>query len=262
MVLRYDKGKNRRLCGGMGGETAVNQKQLYDRKTACYPGGTKWLWFYLFIRLPLGILFGGILLFRQIFKTFGASGAWWNRNYLSLMLAAIGLGTVLLILRILVYMELRTLSPGSYRKNLWLLGCETVILAWNAAAEFFNAGTMHWRDFLGLFLIALVICVLAWFVTNFIYFRKRKMLFEMELPASDGCSPEGGMPEAPQARTESAVPPQEPASCDTADASRAQEEWETEDPVPCGTLSCPYCGALLTENGHFCRRCGNPVEKL
>ncbi len=121
------------------------KKSIYSIRTACYPRRTNWLYFYIFIRFPLGFIFNGSNIINSIIEGEG--------------LLALLSSIALLAFQISVYVSMRELSKKGFTKNMALLVVETLFYGLSNGVG------------------ALIGLALIWNLPNYIYFEKRSDLF-------------------------------------------------------------------------------------
>ncbi len=121
------------------------KNSIYSIRTTCYPHNTNWLYFYIFIRFPLGFIFNGIYIINSIIEGEG--------------LFALLINIALLAFQISVYVSMRELSKKGFTKNMALLVVETLFYGLSNGVG------------------ALVGFALIWNLPNYIYFEKRADLF-------------------------------------------------------------------------------------
>lgn len=153
----------------------VRNEKTIDFQISTFHRGTRWLRFYIFILLPIRIGFGVLSLLAVISVI--ASQAASEYAGLSLLLSLLDLG-----LTIVTYNHIKKLKKEGYLYNiLWLFGGFLTIALPNAIVNTTN-GTE------GLAYNMLVQCIayaLAILLPNFIYFYKRRELFNDPLTKSD-----------------------------------------------------------------------------
>ena len=116
----------------------------------------RWLLFWIYIRIPLGIL-------MSLNKVTNINFPSWYRSSV--------LTTI--ILSGFVFQGLRKRLKWGWRLNFLLLGIEAFYyLPMNFASKE-KAG----EDYIIAYLIGLVICGVVWFVPNYLYFKRRESLF-------------------------------------------------------------------------------------
>ncbi len=117
--------------------------------------GTKWLWFYTYIRIPLSVL--------TLLSSFPGG--------LSTLPGLIYLGFIVLL--ICNFVGLSGRKAWGYKLNWCVLGVECLLAPFGVISEGSFGGQL---DFLT-YSVVLAIVILIWLVPNAIYFSKRKGLF-------------------------------------------------------------------------------------
>lgn len=135
---------------------------------------TNWLWFYVKIRFPLGIIISIISMitsFSQInFSLYSGLG-------IVIILFFFSFDIINVVLTIWAYVEMKNLSTKGFKLNKVLLWYGVFYLALSKSIEYINTdSTAFWS---GLF--AGAIAGLIWLWPNMVYFNKRKYLFGSEV---------------------------------------------------------------------------------
>lgn len=151
----------------------MDQNSIYHQRTSSFALKTRWLYFYIFIRFPLAFFLGAIdilncLVYIRCFYKSITGLAWFS----------VFIAFSLYIYSIIVYRGMRVLDKPSYRNNMVLLVVETIV-----GAIYFG---LQQTDFGFGFIISLVSIGLIWLLPNYIYFKKRRELFNdtMNIAAS------------------------------------------------------------------------------
>jgi len=132
---------------------------------------TSWLWFYVKIRFPLGI----VLLVSSMIAFFSETDF---RNYYALEIAAFmfffSFDVINFVLTVWTYAEMKNLSIKGFKLNKVLLWYGTFYIPFGSALEFVGSdASSFWSRFLpGMLFIGLI-----WMWPNLVYFNKRKFLF-------------------------------------------------------------------------------------
>lgn len=125
--------------------------------TANCPYKVSWLYFYIYIRFPLGIILGAIRLLNSVMSGYLLASA----------LYVLSLG-----ITIVCYTQMRLFKSRAYILNIILLVFETLSSIFNACIEALS----YWSLLPALLLSTLLFGGL-WLLPNIIYFRKRRMCF-------------------------------------------------------------------------------------
>ena len=125
--------------------------------------GTKWLWFYTYIRMPSGIL--GLL------GELGTINELAKKDALSLLVSLMYSGLLILLICNIVGLSRRT--AWGYKLNWCVLAVECLVAPFSAIPE----GSVLGQFYFLTYSLVLAIVLLIWLLPNVIYFRKRKHLF-------------------------------------------------------------------------------------
>ena len=137
-----------------------------------------------------------------------------SENIVTAIFMAI-LGVVSVVLRVLVFSDIRGLSPAAYPKILGLLNYEfaiAVIQGVTLAVSLSGEGSVlaeSWIPILGAVLFVLLYFFI-WYFPNSVYFRKRRLLFELSIDEEEPEKDIGGT-ELPVEAYEGMIMPLEPS---------------------------------------------------
>lgn len=229
----------------------------YHQMTMRYPGRTRWLFFYIFVRFPLGIANISMMLMTSVFQTLAGNFFFSNQTDGLRRLVWIGIGSFLLIFQIFVFLDILQFLPKGYRKNFWLIALEAFVIclylvdrAYQSMLTLDRAAPSSFP-----FLIGAIVFSLCWFLPNFFYFRKRRVIFGLPtLPRyrkAYGPIPYPGH-HAPSRNNPSMMSPEYQTPANDVPASRC--------PLFTGTAICPHCGGMISEDKRFCDHCGKKIE--
>ena len=122
---------------------------------------TRWLWFYTYIRLPLGMLLALLLLLGSIVQ--------YDGNPLKAIIC-----TGIFLLYLSTYLGLSKREWWGWNLNWLFLILEVLLYPFALAREVpFHNSTEY--------LIGVGLCAFWWFLPNLIYFQKRKCLFSKRI---------------------------------------------------------------------------------
>lgn len=124
------------------------------------PIKTSWLWFFVLIRLPLGIVLGSL----SCLSTLGNMRRITAPSDINTALLIILIQLCLVALYVVTYIQMKRLTARGY-----YLCITTITIDWLAIVVNSNTGYV---------LTTLVISFLVWSLPNYIYFKKRRELFE------------------------------------------------------------------------------------
>lgn len=271
----------------------------YRAMTKRFPRPTSWLFFYVFIRFPLGIIFGILNLFslsgQRIIAENHLFGIALEQEELLINLAyALQIGMLLLIFVLMIRMI--RLTRGAYLANMIFLGIETLLIGFN----FMMSGWWIGNPIV-YFIVGSVVWGLVWMLPNVIYFKKRTLLFTedeadpiprfpVRVVPQDGrwICPKCGlqdnvvgspcatcrllptfMPEVQEtvpsagADRHPPVSAQQPTQVVALDSStRPGNETAAGGQTPGQQVEkiCPQCGAVYDASCAFCPNCGVPLQ--
>jgi ribosomal protein L40E len=205
----------------------MDDKTIFKLRTAGYYGGTKWLYFYIFIRFPLTFIIGGLSSLANLSKDITDVVAFSDYNLIII-------GTILIlvyyipyifiyIFSIFVYRRMKKLEKSGYKLNMILLISEVFIYAIRVGFS-----VIEFNLLLG-FIIGLIFGGLLWLLPNFIYFKNRKCLFADNITVNKKSISEINTPVVQINNTENRF--------------------------------CRNCGVALSPDYLFCKKCGTKVIK-
>ena len=243
-------------------------KSIYRRKTEAFPLSTKWLSFYLFVRFPflfatsfISLITSYAPLLPYVFSSF----------FPPILYVSLLLDLAFLALHLVTFVKLLKLTPSSYRWNMVLLWYAPGYQAFNMlilglmgllGAEFYSS-------------LGSLVGLLVWAILNTFYFKKRKALFDMDVPPIDSVNysgmqhpyealpPTGIMyasyPEDPSsANQQNAAPNFQPQPSPPGSPSPNAPAQPEGSPSPQAKF-CARCGSPIVPGANFCARCGSRI---
>ncbi len=205
-----------------------------------YERSTSWLQFYIYFRLPLGLIYNGLDLLRLIFMPI-------QKQALTIVIQIF-----ICIFLILAFCESRNLKPLGYKFIHIMLPLEVISNAYS-----FNSSAYESE-------IMLLLLSLIWWLPNAIYFKKRKSLFYEESPViryseKYGIKEDDNKPSKNNKENTASEPlviQSEDLSEDKGDIMDKPEKiTESEFKI------CKKCGERIAESSAFCSKCGGKVHK-
>lgn len=148
----------------------MKEKNYFNKKRAEFKLPTEWLWFYVKVRFPIGIILGVIGLISY-FSTLDLSE--FNELGVAVVLFEILLLVVILALQIYTSVQMNLLTKKGYNSNRILLILESVYYLYIYIVIALAGGDSD--ESLGKFIVYSIFAVL-----NIIYFKNRKDLFSDE----------------------------------------------------------------------------------
>ena len=144
---------------------------IYCAKSKTIKLTTGWLWFYTYIRMPLGIIFTLSSVLRTDWSILSSMLP--TKYQIIVPLAwLIGLGVIVLLIFNIVGLSGR--KSWGYNLNWWVLIGECLLFPFSQEITFYKP-----TDFSG-YLVLVGIVTFLWFLPNAIYFTKRRHLFISE----------------------------------------------------------------------------------
>lgn len=134
--------------------------------------GLGWFKFYSFIRLPLGLISGAVMVRNEYIQ--GRAGLFANSLYTALFI----LDLLVCIFCLVVCLGMLELKPLGYTLNNVMLGTECVAAALNIVVQRYRG--IPDPSLILYFAVALLVSSLLWAFPNYLYFRHRKFLFTGE----------------------------------------------------------------------------------
>lgn len=145
-------------------ETIINEKNQDNISDIELP--LRWFKFYTYVRIPASILFAiGLIVFIETSQTIGLI-----ENRMFFVEASLILMIIFLVF--LFYALHKRLSVG------WTLN-------WVAIVSDTLIAPISRVNFLGAYLVAVILMSLVWFLPNYIYFKKRRHYFNKEWQCRD-----------------------------------------------------------------------------
>lgn len=203
-----------------------------------YERSTSWLQFYIYFRLPLGLIYNGLALLRLIFIPI-------QKQALTIVIQ-----TFFCIFLILAFCESRNLKPLGYKFIHIMLPLEVISNAYS-----FNSPAYESE-------ITLLLLSLIWWLPNAVYFKKRKSLFYDEPPViryseKYGTKEDDNKPctnNKENTTSEPLVIRSEYLSEDKGDIMDKPEKITKSE-----FKICKKCGEKLPESATFCSKCGKRI---
>lgn len=150
---------------------------VFAWRTRHFPRGTKWMFFYVYVRFILGFVLGAGSILSSLSTIAAAESYGIDESYVTLAKTLLVISALFYLFSLFVFNRLRKLGAGGYELLLIFLGVEVLMIAIDTAMNmndyFYSSG---W-EIVTTALFALVIAGLCWFLPNYLYFRKRKDLF-------------------------------------------------------------------------------------
>ncbi|MDF2684874.1 MAG: hypothetical protein K0S55_55 [Clostridia bacterium] len=203
----------------------MNDRLIYNLKTTKYPGGTRWLYFYIFIRFPISFILGGLSLLSSLATDLNSISILTDFSsviiYIIIFFIFYIPSIFSYIFSFFVYRKMKNLEKSSYKLNMILLAIDWFIFGIKMGINF-----IYLNIFIGFF-PGLIIFGLIWFLPNFIYFKNRKCLF------TDNTSVKHN------------------SSINILPVNTINE----------GIQYCRICGVVLSRKHKFCNKCGTAVIK-
>ena len=217
--------------------------------------GTRWLKFYIIIRLPLSIVLGIIGFFSSCTQ---ANDTDYPLIYILLLL----FDAALLIFRMKVFEDMRSLSLKGYLENekLLILECLEIPFFEMLLSFMFLTGydlVVNISACVGVALFWLLI----WYLPNHLYFKRRRFLFNGEWSLK--CLPKKVSQESASAPALDFAEQQQFSGDYVYYVDSAKSHVENTFPKEAQPLIvCRICGSIIQEsNAKFCGNCGHRLSR-